>query len=75
MIVWVSKSLMSGLTSLGLKTGSDESQDMWHHNEACIEAKRSHEGAMSVRCTDDHMDTVTIGGIWTTLFMQEQLGK
>ena len=29
---------------------------MWHHHEACIKAKQSHEGLVVVICTDQKMD-------------------
>ena len=51
-----SKPEETGLTGLGLKTGGElgavkvRAEGTWRHREACIEAKRSREGGVSVRC-------------------------
>ena len=48
--------VQEGLTSLTSKPGvspvrpdGGKSKDAWHHHEACVEAKRSREGAGSVQ--------------------------
>ena len=50
---------------LGLKTGGVRCgrmavlEDTWRHREACVEAKRSCEGGMSVRWPDKMLDGFT----------------
>ena len=52
----------TSLTGLGLKTGCGldmvkvRTEDTWRHHEACVEAKRSREGGVSVRCFYKKMD-------------------
>ena len=52
----------TGLTGLGLKTGGGldavkvRAEDTWRHHEACVKAKRSREGGVSVRCSYGKMD-------------------
>ena len=48
----------TGLTGLGVKTGYGLgavmvwTEDTWRHHEACVKAKRSREGSVSVRCSE-----------------------
>ena len=57
-----SKPGKTGLTCLGLKTGDRlgavmvQVEGTWHHREACVEAKRSREGDVSVRGSSKKMD-------------------
>ena len=52
----------TGLTGLSLKTGGGlgavkvRAEGTWRHREACIEAKRSREGGMSVRGSSKKLD-------------------
>jgi hypothetical protein len=34
-------------------------EGMWLHREACVEVKESHEGGVSVRCSDKKLDDFT----------------
>ena len=36
---------------------------MWHHHEACVEAKLSHEDAAAVRWMEKKMDQNALGGM------------
>ena len=55
----------TGLTGLGLKTGGRlgaakvRAEGMWRHREACVEAKRSREGGVSVQCSYRKLDDFT----------------
>jgi hypothetical protein len=35
---------------------------MWHHHEACVEAKQSREGGISGRCLEKNLDSFTPEG-------------
>jgi len=37
---------------------------MWCHREACIEAKRSREGGVSVHCSYEKIDKFALGGVY-----------
>ena len=66
-----------GLTGLGLKTGDGlgavkiRAEGTWRHREACVEAKRSREGDVSVRGSSKKMDefapawaVIIINSVW-----------
>ena len=62
-----SKPEEAGLTGLGLKTRDGLSAVMvwaegtWRHHETCVEAKRSREGGVSVRCLHKKLDEFATG--------------
>ena len=65
----------TGLIGLGLKTvdrlGTVKVwvEGTWRHREACVEAKRSREGGVYVRCSSKKLDSFTPRGICVVCFM------
>jgi len=59
---------VGGFLGLDLKTGRGESgapggigsEDVWHHCEVCVEAKRSREDGVSVRGSSKKMDNFVL---------------
>jgi len=39
-----------------------ESEVMWHHREACVDAKQSREDGVSVHCSYKNMDRFAMHG-------------
>ena len=60
LVVSTSKSLVAGLTSLGLKTRSGRSADMWWYLEASIVAKQDREDTESIGSTRKTMGGFTL---------------
>ena len=69
-----SKLWETGLTGLDLKTGGGleavkiRAEGTWRHREACVEAKRSREGGVSVRGLYKKMDE--FAPAWVVIVMK-----
>jgi len=50
----------AGFSVWASKLGGDESEDAWHRRKACIETKRSREGARSIRYSEKYLDGLTL---------------
>ena len=76
-----SKPEETGLTGLGLKTGGGldavkvRAEGTWRHREAYVEAKRSREGGVSVRCSSKKLDDVTPLGCLDCMFNGRAFGR
>ena len=64
----------TGLTGLGFKTGGGHgtikvrAEGTWRRREACVEAKRSHEGGVSVRGSYKRMDD--FAPVWVVIVIK-----
>jgi hypothetical protein len=54
--VWASKPLSNNLAGLNLKPRDGVWGGMWCHWEACVKVKHSHEGLVTIGCTDLNLD-------------------
>jgi hypothetical protein len=59
--VWASKPLSDNLAGLDLKTWDGVWGGMWCHWEACVKAKHSREGLVTIECTDLNLDQYAPG--------------
>jgi hypothetical protein len=62
LLVWISKPPVNGFRIWASKPGcsfSENGRSTWHHREACIEVKQSHEEHVTFKCTYHKLDHFT----------------
>ena len=71
LVIWASKPLADGFlvwaSKLGWSSDGNGRRRIWHHCEAYVEAKQSHEEPVAVRCTDLKIDHFALWVKWFRL--------